>query len=38
VWRDGKAITKVGRYDGHMTNSDAYADPELVGVVYVRSR
>jgi hypothetical protein len=35
VLRDGSAVTKVGPYDGHLTNADAYANPELVGVVYV---
>lgn len=35
VLRDGRAVTKVGPYDGHLTNADAYADPSLVGVVYV---
>ena len=25
---------KVGGYDGHLTNSDAYADDALEGVVY----
>ena len=36
VIRDGKAVTKVSGYDGHLTNSGAYADPRLVGVVYRR--
>jgi hypothetical protein len=35
VLRDGRVITKVGPFDGHLTNADAYADPNLVGVVYV---
>src|SRR5262249_22635402 len=35
VLRDGRSITKVGMYDGHVTNADAYAKPSLVGVVYV---
>jgi hypothetical protein len=34
VVRDGLAFTKVGPYDGHLTNSDAYADPTLKGVVF----
>lgn len=26
---------KVGPYDGHLTNADAYADPSLAGIVFV---
>ena len=35
VLRDGLEITKVGEFDDHVTNSDAYDDPDLKGVVYV---
>jgi hypothetical protein len=38
VIRDGRAVTKVGGFDGHLTNADAYGDPALVGVVYVPIR
>ena len=34
VLKDGKAISKVGPYDGHLTNSDAYADERLENVIY----
>jgi hypothetical protein len=34
VFRDGATVTKVGPYDGHLTNSAAYDDEELNGVVY----
>ncbi|XVU28435.1 DUF6985 domain-containing protein [Actinoplanes sp. CA-054009] len=34
VFRDGRTITKVGPYDGHLTNASAYADPSLTDVVY----
>jgi hypothetical protein len=34
VLRDGLVFTKVGPYDGHLTNADAYADPTLKGVVF----
>lgn len=34
VYRDGPTIAKVGPYDGHVTQADAYANPDLVGVVY----
>jgi hypothetical protein len=34
VLRDGLEITKVGPFDGHLTNSDAFGDPALKGVVY----
>ncbi len=36
VIRDGKRITKLGPFDGHVTNADAYDDRSLVGVVYKR--
>jgi hypothetical protein len=36
VLRDGRTITKIGPFDGHLTNSDAYADRNLAGVVYRR--
>ncbi|WP_229076270.1 hypothetical protein [Actinoplanes sp. DH11] len=34
VFRDGAEVTKVGPYDGHLTNAAAYADEQLEGVVY----
>ncbi|WP_327587701.1 hypothetical protein OHA25_12435 [Nonomuraea sp. NBC_00507] len=34
VFRDGRTVTKVGPYDGHLTNSAAYADDTLDRVVY----
>ncbi|MEM6988962.1 MAG: hypothetical protein AAF721_00650 [Myxococcota bacterium] len=34
IFRNGEAITKVGPYDGHLTNVDAFADKTLDGVVY----
>ncbi|WP_371861448.1 DUF6985 domain-containing protein [Pseudoduganella umbonata] len=33
VLRDGLAFTKVGLYDVHLTNSDAYADRALKNVI-----
>jgi hypothetical protein len=36
VLRDGRAITKIGEYDGHLTNADAYGDRALADVVYRR--
>ncbi|MFD0899510.1 DUF6985 domain-containing protein [Actinomadura sediminis] len=38
VFRGGRSVTKVGPYDGHLTNSAAYGDDALDGVVYYRSR
>ncbi len=32
---DGRTVRKVGAFDGHLTNADAYGDRSLVGVVYV---
>jgi hypothetical protein len=34
VFRKGAVINKVGPYDGHLTNSDAYARDELEDVIY----
>jgi hypothetical protein len=34
VFRDGAKVTKVGPYDGHLTNSAAYNYEQLDGVVY----
>ncbi|SFR94385.1 hypothetical protein SAMN05216570_0978 [Dyella sp. OK004] len=36
VLRGGRWITKVGPYDGHLTNSDAYGRSEYEDIVYVR--
>jgi hypothetical protein len=36
VLRDGRAITKIGEYDGHLTNADAYGNSALADVVYTR--
>lgn len=34
VFKQGLVVTKVGPYDGHLTNSDAYADDKLENVIY----
>lgn len=34
VFREGRAVTKVSSFDGHLTNSDAYNDRSLAHVVY----
>jgi hypothetical protein len=34
VFKNGLTINKVGPYDGHLTNSDAYADDALEEVIY----
>jgi hypothetical protein len=38
VFKDGRAVTKVGPYNGHLTNSAAYADDSLDGVIYRPTR
>ena len=38
VFRDGATVTKVGPYDGHLTNAAAYNDNRLDGVVYQARR
>lgn len=37
VWRNGRTLSKVGEYDGHVTNENAYADEGLKNVVYSAS-
>ena len=34
VFKQGLVVNKVGPYDGHLTNSDAYADDKLENVIY----
>ncbi|SAI69501.1 Uncharacterised protein [Bordetella ansorpii] len=34
VLRNGQEVTKIGPYDGHYSQSDAFADDDLEGVVY----
>lgn len=34
VFKEGLKVNKVGSFDGHLTNSDAYADPRLEDVIY----
>ena len=34
VFKQGLSVNKVGPYDGHLTNSDAYGKQELENVVY----
>jgi hypothetical protein len=34
VLKNGLKVNKLGGYDGHLTNSDAYADPSLEDVIY----
>ena len=34
VLQEGRRVTKIGPYDGHLTNSDAFARPDLEGVIY----
>ncbi len=34
VFKNGLRINKLGSYDGHLTNSDAYANEQLEDVIY----
>lgn len=36
VFRDGRAVTRVGPVDGHLSNATAHGDERLDGVVYHR--
>lgn len=35
VLREGTGVVKIGPYDGHLSNADAFADPRLEHTVYV---
>lgn len=37
VWRDGTRLTRVSGNDGHVTNSDAYADEGMGETIYSAS-
>jgi len=34
VFREGNFISKIGQFDGHVSNADAFADPSLEDTVY----
>lgn len=34
VFKNGLRVNKIGGYDGHLTNSDAYGDKRLEDVIY----
>jgi hypothetical protein len=34
VFKNGLYVNKVGQYDGHLTNSDAFADKSLENIIY----
>lgn len=34
VFKEGQYVNKLGPYDGHLTNSDAFADDALEDIVY----
>jgi hypothetical protein len=34
VFEEGRRVNKIGQYDSHATNSDAYSDPSLENVIY----
>jgi hypothetical protein len=34
VFENGLRVNKVGQFDGHLTNSDAFDDPSLENVIY----
>jgi hypothetical protein len=35
VFKNGLEINKIGQFDGHLTNSDAFAKDDLENIVYV---
>lgn len=35
VFRGGRTISKVGPFDGHLTNTSAFGREDLAGIVYV---
>jgi hypothetical protein len=36
VFREGDRVCKIGQYDGHLTNADAWDDANLENIVYRR--
>ena len=38
VFRDGRAVTRVGPYDGHLTNESAAPGADVAGLLYVSTR
>gem|GEM_PF-492934 len=38
VIKNGLAITKLGPYDGHLTNEQAYGRKDFKGIIYVSSK
>ncbi|MEZ6142640.1 MAG: hypothetical protein R3B84_18930 [Zavarzinella sp.] len=38
IFKDGLRVNKIGPYDGHVTNSDAYGDDPLENVIYRQVR
>lgn len=36
VFKNGLKINKIGAYDGHYTNSDAYGDDRLENIIYAQ--
>jgi len=36
VFKNGQRVNKIGPYDGHLTNSDAYGNADLEDVIYRR--
>jgi len=38
VFRGGRSVTKVGPFDGHLSNASAYGRDDLADVVYHRAR
>lgn len=35
VIKEGKIVTKIGQYDGHLSNADSYDDDSLENIVYI---
>lgn len=35
VFKNGERVSKIGPFDGHLTNADSFEDPSLEDVVYV---
>lgn len=38
VLREGNVVTKVGAFDGHLSNADSFDDPLLEGIIYRRRK
>lgn len=37
VFKNGAVVTKIGQYDGHLSNADAYGNKDFENMIYIQS-